>query len=49
MTPPKKPPAADYQPTQAELGETVTIPATPDELAAAVMSYDPRTESQPND
>ena len=41
MTDPRKPSAADYQPTQAELDEAVTIDATPDELGGAVMSYQP--------
>ena len=44
--PPRKAPAADYQPPQAELDEAVTIDATPDELAAAVMSYRATTPSE---
>ena len=46
MTDPRKPSAADYQPTQAELDEAVTIDATPEEFAAAVMSYRPPTPSE---
>ena len=45
----RKRPAADRQPTRAELDEPVTIPATPDELATAVMTYRPPQAAERSD
>ncbi len=39
----------DYQPTQAELDEPLTIDATPEELGATIMGYRPPRDPEGSD